>query len=65
VNARPVLLLAADVAVGILLTGLVAPLALAAVPAWLRGRALLGTVCLATIAVVSMFRRVARPRGGA
>lgn len=56
---RALLSVAADIAVGLVVTGLVAPLALAAAPPWLRGRVLLALVCLACIGGASAFRRAA------
>ncbi len=56
---RQVLRLAADVVVGLVLAGVVAPLVLAVVPAPARGKAVLGLVCVVSIAAASMLRRFA------
>jgi hypothetical protein len=55
-----------DVVLGVILTGLIAPLALVALPGPAHGTTLLVLVGIACIAIVSFFRRVVvgTPRAG-
>jgi len=54
-----VLWLLLDVVIGVLLAGVVAPLALVMLPAPARGNSVLLAVAVACILVVSLFRRIA------
>ena len=53
-----ILWLLLDVVIGVLVAGAVAPLALAVLPAPVRGNSVLLVVAVACIVVVAVFRRV-------